>query len=146
MSVLPQSVRAQNLAHFLSRNARQIGARPAIISGERRMDWAELDARVSALAAAMRDRFAIRHGDRVLVQLRNSPEIIETMLACWRLGAVWVPANYRQSPEEAVYLAQKADTVLMICEADYSDHAAACTAACRAVLASSRSEASWLRL
>ena len=78
---LPWSTRTTNLAHFLTRNAARLGDRPAIIWGDLTLTWAELDARVSALAAAMRDRFGIVPGDRVLVQTPNNNEIIVSMLA-----------------------------------------------------------------
>jgi fatty-acyl-CoA synthase len=118
---LPRTTRTANLAHFLTRNARRIPHRPAIVLAEvdgteTVFDWATLDARVSALAAAMRDRFGLTAGRRLLVQSSNNNQITETMLACWRLGAVWTPANYRQGPEEVAYLAQKADVALMMCE------------------------------
>lgn len=120
---LPWSTRTTNLAHFLSRNARRLGDRPAIIWDEKVITWAELDQRVSALAAAMKERFGIVPGDRVLVQSPNNNEITEIMLACWRAGAVWVPSNYRQSPAEVAYLGEKAEATLMFCEEGFPDHA-----------------------
>jgi len=126
---LPWTTRTTNLAHFLTRNARRLGDRPAIIDARGTLTWSELDTRVSALAAAMRDRFGIKAGDRVLVQSPNNREITETMLACWRLGAVWVPSNYRQRPDEVAYLAKKSDVALMFCEQNFPDHATACVEA-----------------
>lgn len=120
---LPWSTRTTNLAHFLTRNARRLGDRPAIIWDDLTLTWAELDRRVSALAAAMRSRFGTVPGDRVLVQSTNNNQITEIMLACWRLGAVWVPSNFRQSPAEVAYLGEKAEASLMFCEAGFPDHA-----------------------
>ena len=128
-TALPWSTRTMNLCHYLTRHARRLGDRPAMIQGDLTLSWAQLDARVSALAAAMRDRFGVVHGDRVLVQCSNTHEITETMLACWRLGAVWVPANYRQSPGEVAFLGSKSDVSLMFCEADFPEHASAAIAA-----------------
>ncbi|MBO0347456.1 acyl-CoA synthetase [Roseibium sp. CAU 1637] len=125
---LPWSTRSSNIAHFLTRNARRLGARPAIIWGDHRWTWGELDARVSALAIAMRDDFGIRHGDRILVQSPNNNQITEIMLACFRLGAVWVPSNFRQGADEVAFLAQKADVAMMFCEEGFPAHAAACRA------------------
>lgn len=126
---LQWSTRTTNLAHFLTRNAARLGDRPAIIWGDLTLSWAQLDARVHALAAAMRDRFGISAGDRVLVQTPNNNQIIESMLACWRIGAVWVPSNHRQHPHELAYLAQKSDAVLMLCHEQSKAHAEACMAA-----------------
>ncbi|MFW2543902.1 acyl-CoA synthetase [Primorskyibacter sp. 2E107] len=126
---LPWSVRGHNLAHFLTKNAARLKDRPALIRGDHVLSWRALDARVSALAAAMAEDFGVRPGDRIMVQSPNNPEMTEIMFACWRIGAVWVPSNFRQRPDEVAYLAQKSDVSLMFCEEGYPDHARACVAA-----------------
>ena len=126
---LPWSTRTTNIAHFLTRNARRFADRPAIIWGDDTWSWAELDKRVSALASVMREKYGIKHGDRILVQSPNNNQITEVMLACFRLGAVWVPSNFRQGPDEVAYLGQKAEVALMVCEAGFPAHAEACRAA-----------------
>ncbi|MCT4578663.1 acyl-CoA synthetase [Donghicola sp.] len=126
---LPWSTRTTNLAHFLTRNAARLGDRPAIIWDDLTITWGQLDARVSALSAAMQDRFGVQHGDRILVQSPNNNQITEIMLACWRVGAVWVPSNFRQRADEVAYLGKKADVSLMFCEQDFAGHATACTEA-----------------
>jgi len=123
---LPWTTRTTNLAHFLTRNARRLPDKPALVHEDQVINWAQLDARVSALSMAMRERFGVQAGDRVLVQSANNIQISEVMLACWRIGAVWVPSNFRQRPDEVAYLAQKAEASLMVCEADFPDHAKAC--------------------
>jgi fatty-acyl-CoA synthase len=49
------------------------------------------------MAAALAER-GIGKGDRVLVQSKNCNQMFESMFACFRLGAVWVPTNFRQTP------------------------------------------------
>ncbi len=126
---LPWSVRTSNLAHFLTRNARRLPNHPALIHDELTLTWHQLDKRVSALAAAMLERFKVQPGDRVLLQSANNVQIVEIMLACWRIGAVWVPSNFRQRPDEVAYLAEKTQASLMFCEADFPEHADTCKAA-----------------
>ena len=127
----PQSTRVANLAHLLTRNARRLPDQPGIIWGANRWSWAEFDARVSAFAAALRTRFGVTKGTRVLVQAQNSNQIFESMLACFRLGAVWVPTNFRHSPDEVAFLAQSSGAQVMICDAEFPDHVAACTGIAR---------------
>ena len=57
--------------------------------------------------------------------------MFETMLACFRLGAVYVPANFRQTPDEVAWLAESSGAVGMICGAEFPDHASACNTAAR---------------
>ena len=47
------------------------------------------------------------------------------MFAAFRLGAVWVPTNFRLLPGEIVCLARTSGSALFLCHADFPDHAAA---------------------
>ncbi len=126
--VLPQSTKVSNLAHFLTRSARRLADRPALVWRDRTWSWREFDERVSAMAAALRDHFGVKKGDRILIQSPNCNQMFESMFACFRIGAVWVPANYRQTPSEVAYLGEASGAKGMICHADFPDHAAACAA------------------
>lgn len=126
---LPWSVRTHNLAHFLTRNARRLPDHPALIHDDLTVTWSQLDKQVSALAAAMLARFNVQAGDRILLQSANNVQIVEIMLACWRIGAVWVPSNFRQRPDEVAYLAEKTQASVMFCESDFPDHADTCVTA-----------------
>ncbi len=123
---LPWSTRTTNLAHFLTHNARRLPNHPAVIQGDATLSWAELEKTVSALAQAMLERFNVQPGERVLLQSANNIQIVEVMLACWRIGAVWVPSNLRQQPEEVAYLAEKTQASIMFCEATFPEHASTC--------------------
>ncbi|WP_330448570.1 AMP-binding protein [Paracoccus marcusii] len=65
-----------------------------------------MQARVGALAHALAQNYGVTKGDRVLVQSANCLQMLATMFACWRIAAVWVPANFRLSPDDLAYLAQ----------------------------------------
>ena len=47
------------------------------------------------------------------------------MFAAFRLGAVWVPTNFRLLPDEVATLAQDSGAKRFLCHADFPDHAAA---------------------
>jgi acyl-CoA synthetase (AMP-forming)/AMP-acid ligase II len=117
-----------NLAHVLRKNARRQGDAPGLVQGERHWTWAELDTRVDAMVAALAARGVVK-GDRVLVQSRNCHQLFESMFVCFRLGAVWVPTNYRQTPAEVAYLAGASGARALICGGLFPDHAAAIRAA-----------------
>ncbi|WP_457108459.1 acyl-CoA synthetase [Methylobacterium sp. P5_C11] len=127
--VAPCSRRVMNLAHFLRRAGRRFPDAVGLAWGTQRLTWAELDARVDAMAAALAGR-GVAKGDRVLVQARNSNQLFESMFVCFRLGAVWVPTNFRQTPQEVAYLASASGASALICGAGFPDHAAAVRAAC----------------
>jgi fatty-acyl-CoA synthase len=122
--VAPASTRVMNLSHFLRQAARRHGAETGFVWGERTWTWADLDRRVDAMAAALSSK-GIGKGDRVLVQSKNCNQMFESMFACFRLGAVWVPTNFRQTPGEVTYLAQASGASAMICHSDFPEHAEA---------------------
>ncbi|WP_230531508.1 acyl-CoA synthetase [Microvirga roseola] len=122
--VAPVSRRVMNLSHFLRQTARRHGQEIGFVWGDATWTWAELDRRVDAIAATLTAK-GIRKGDRVLVQSKNCNQMFEAMFACFRTGAVFVPTNFRQTPDEVAYLAQASGASALICHCDFPEHAAA---------------------
>jgi fatty-acyl-CoA synthase len=126
--VTRMSRRVMNLAHFITQNARRHGERAGLIWGGRSWNWREIDARVSALAVALAAHGVVK-GDRILVHSKNCDEMFWSMFASFRLGAVWVPTNFRLMPDEVAYLATASGAKAFLCHGDFPDHAAAVQAA-----------------
>ncbi|HKU06911.1 MAG TPA: acyl-CoA synthetase [Bradyrhizobium sp.] len=122
------SNRVMNLAYMLTQNARRHGDRVGFIWGERSFTWREIEAKVTALAAALAAR-GVAKGDRILVHSKNCDEMFWSMFAAFRLGAVWVPTNFRLMPDEVAYLATASGAKAFLCHGDFPDHAAAVKAA-----------------
>src|ERR1700722_8211757 len=122
------SNRVMNLAHLLTQNARRHGNRVGFIWAENSRTWREIDARVSALAAALAAR-GIGNGDRILVHSKNCDEMFWSMFSAFRLGAVWVPTNFRLMPDEVAWLATASGAKAFLCHGDFPGHAAAVQAA-----------------
>ena len=120
--VAPCSRRVMNLAHLLTQNARRFPGHPGFIWRDRTWTWAEIDAQVSALAAALKAR-GLSKGDRLFVHSKNCDEMFVSMFAAFRLGAVWVPTNFRLMPDELIYLAEFSGAKGFLCHADFPDHA-----------------------
>ncbi|MFG1237655.1 acyl-CoA synthetase [Xanthobacter autotrophicus DSM 597] len=126
------SRRVMNLSHFLRQAARRLPAHIAFVEGARTVTWVEMDARVDAMAAELAARGVVK-GDRILVQSKNCLEMFESMFAAFRLGAVWVPTNYRQTPGEVAYLASASGASVMICHRDFPEHVEAVRAEAPAI-------------
>ena len=124
-----QSRRVMNLAHLLRSAARRHGAEIGFVHGEATWTWGDIEAQATSLAAGLAAG-GVAKGGRVLVQSRNRLEMFVSMFACFRLGAVWVPTNFRQTPSEVAYLAQASGAVAMLCDAAFPDHPPAAQAAC----------------
>ncbi|WGR92048.1 acyl-CoA synthetase [Bradyrhizobium sp. ISRA443] len=118
------SRRVMNLAYILTQNARRHGDRPGFIWNEKVWSWRHIDRNVSALAAALAARGIVK-GDRILVHSKNCDEMFWSMFAAFRLGAVWVPTNFRLMPDEVAYLAAASGAKAFLCHGDFPEHARA---------------------
>ncbi|MBD0271631.1 MAG: AMP-binding protein [Acetobacteraceae bacterium] len=127
---------AMNVGRLLTQTARRLPDHVALVWGEMQWSWSELDARVDRFCAALRAR-GIGQGDRLLVHSRNSDAMFESMWAAFKLGAVWVPTNFRLTPAEVAYLARVSRARAMLRDTGFAAHADAARAEgfCEAVLA-----------
>ena len=122
MTLAPATTRVMNLGHYLEQNVRRLGDHPALIWGQDSWSWLAMEARVGAMAAVLADH-GIAKGDRVLVQSQNCNQLWESMWACFRLGAVWVPANFRGMPGDLAWMAELSGAKLLLCNAAFPEHA-----------------------
>lgn len=86
------------------RQAREHGERPALRFAGEELSYTQVWAAASAVAAALRDDYGVRPGDRVAIAMRNYPEWV---LAFWGIqlaGAVAVGFNAWFGREELAYL------------------------------------------
>ncbi len=118
---LPYSRRVMNLGDLLTQAAQKTPDSPAIIWGIKQWNWRQLNARVDKLAQAMAS-MGIVEGDRILVQARNGNHMFESMFACFKLGAIWVPANFRLTPEDISDIAESSGATALISQVEFSEH------------------------
>jgi len=83
--------------------ARRYPHKSAIEMGDLRLTYAELNARVNQLANALQDK-GVRPGDRVAIMSENSLEFVVVTFATAKVGAVFVPLNFRYGPQELAYV------------------------------------------
>jgi long-chain acyl-CoA synthetase len=83
------------------RRSRPLGT--ALVCGSERYTYPEMDRRTNQLANAMAGD-GVGPGDLVVWLGQNCHRVLECLLACAKIGAVLVPANWRQSPEELLTL------------------------------------------
>ena len=76
------------------------------LATRRWLTYREFDDRATRLATALRERFGVERGDRVGFLAQNSTDHFETMFACWKLGAIFVPVNWRLSPHETAAIVE----------------------------------------
>src|SRR3954469_16034431 len=90
------------IGQMLTEARRRTPDRDALHFEGRSWTYAGLDDAAERIATALKDR-GVRPGDRVALFLPNCPELILGYFACFKLGAVAVPLNYRYREAEARY-------------------------------------------
>jgi acyl-CoA synthetase (AMP-forming)/AMP-acid ligase II len=93
----------QTTAAVLDRMLAEDPDRPALIGRSGRFSYGELDAVVNRAAAVFAE-LGVGPGDRVAVCLGNDVDIVITLLASQRLGALWVGVNRPLAAPEKTYV------------------------------------------
>ena len=106
------------------------------LASGRELTYAELSARVRALAYQLETRFGIQAGDRVAVLSRNDARCFEVLYACAHVGAVCVLLNWRLSPMELAAIVADTGPTLLVAEtaAAQTAHSVAATATMHVLL------------
>ena len=117
------------IAHFARRTPDKLAV--VDLASERRLDYAQFDARISHLATHLRDGVKIARGDRVAVLAHNTTDTLEVQFACGRIGAVFLPLNTRLTVPELQYIVGDAAPKLMIHDAALADLALAVAKRCQ---------------
>ncbi|NUU24080.1 MAG: AMP-binding protein, partial [Streptomycetaceae bacterium] len=104
-NALTPAVRARRhgLADLLARSAVRTPDKTAVVFGELRQSFAELDALVSRTAAGFAER-GVAKGDRVVLLARNSHGFAVAYFALARIGAISVPVNFMLTAPEVAYV------------------------------------------
>lgn len=112
---------------WLAHHARTRPAKTAVLDlpSGRRLGYAEVNERTERLATALATRSGVRAGDRVAVLSRNSANMFEVQFACWKLGAVFVPLNWRLAVPELDYIARECEPRVLLHGAEFGAAAAA---------------------
>ena len=105
--------KAFNLADMFELVADRASARAALVCGEHRASFAQLEQRANQLAHYLAAQ-GVGAGAHVGLYLYNCNEYIEGMLACFKLRAVPINVNYRYAQDELLYLFDNADLVACI--------------------------------
>ena len=109
-----------NISEFLSITSMIVPDRLSIIDGDRRITFKDLDIRVNRLANKFHS-MGVGKGDRVVVLQINCTEHIEIYLAAAKLGAVYIPLNFRATADELLYMITDAAPIVIFAGQRYLD-------------------------
>ena len=100
-------------AYYLGRAARWYPDRIAVIEGETRLTYRELDQRASALARAL-IHLGVKPGDRVAVLQANNHQFMEALAGAARAGAAFVPILGMLTEADHAYVVQDCGARVLI--------------------------------
>lgn len=105
-----------NVGDALTRTAGRMPDAVAVVDGERRWTYDQLNRRVNQVANGLAARGYTR-GDALALASGNSGEFLVTYLACAKLGLVCVPMNLGWRPDEIAYVLDHSESRGVVVEA-----------------------------
>ncbi len=93
--------------------------RTAVVCGDRRVTWSELDQRANAIANDLVAAGVGRQG-KVMVYLYNGPEYLETVFGAFKAALAPANVNYRYGPQEVAYLFENADAEAAVFDVEFA--------------------------
>ncbi|HEV8691769.1 MAG TPA: AMP-binding protein [Ideonella sp.] len=101
------------LGEILEEHRRARPQQLAVVGEGRRLTYPALADRVQQLANALEDA-GVRRGDRVLWLAQNHPGVLEGIIACGQLGAMFCPVNWRQTADELAFVIDDLEPHLVV--------------------------------
>ncbi len=114
---------ALNIADLAEHAIDAVPDRVALICGDEKLTYAELEERANRLAHYLIDQ-GVKKDDKVGLYCRNRNEIVIAMLGIVKAGAILVNVNYRYVEGELRYLFDNSDMVALVHERQYADRVA----------------------
>jgi fatty-acyl-CoA synthase len=103
----------QGIGYWLTRRASLSPARKALIFEGAEWTYAEFNQRVNTLAHALKS-LGVNHGDRIGYLDLNHPNFFITLFATAKLGAIFVPLNFRLTGQELLFIINDAGVHTLI--------------------------------
>ncbi len=101
------------LVEDFDRSVRMFPRRPAMVFGERRLNWHELGLEVNRAARLLLE-LGVRPGDRVVLYSVNSDQFVIAVHAIFKVGGVLVTINPRSAAPEVRFFLQDSGAKLLL--------------------------------
>lgn len=105
-----------NVGDMLTRSAARYPRRTAVVDGNRRLSYTDINTWVNRAAHGLAGR-GYHRGDALAVASGNSVEFLITYYACAKLGVVCVPINLGWRTEEVAYVLEHSQSRGLVVEA-----------------------------
>jgi long-chain acyl-CoA synthetase len=111
-----------NVASLFARAGRTFPEAPGVASGsDVLLTYAQLVRRSAVIAGRLRQKLALRQGDRAALVMSNAPAYVELLLAGWWAGLTMVPVNAKLHLRELEYILDHAGARVAFATPDLAD-------------------------
>jgi acyl-CoA synthetase (AMP-forming)/AMP-acid ligase II len=101
-----------NTTEFLGIASAICPDRDSMVFGSQRWTYVQTHERVNRLANAL-EKLGLEKGDRIGLIHVNCPQYIESYFACAKLGAIFIPMNFRAKADELAYMIANAEAKIL---------------------------------
>ncbi|HEX8917879.1 MAG TPA: long-chain fatty acid--CoA ligase [Chloroflexota bacterium] len=122
------SIGEERAPHWLDRLASLWPGRIALThpDSDTHFTYVELKRRADAVAGSLAQR-GVNAGDRVAAVMYNGVEMVDLFFACGRLGAIFVPLNWRLSDRELQFILDDVEPRIVVSEPELFDVSRSCS-------------------
>ncbi len=110
-----------NIAHWIENWALATPEKTAIRFEGKAISYLEFNRQINASAQVLKNGLGIQPGDRIAYLGQNHPRILVLLFACARLGAIFVPLNWRLTPNEHLYVLHDSGARTLLVDAPYRE-------------------------
>ena len=100
------------------------------LASNRKFTYAEMDARVTRAALYLRDGVGVADGERVALLCHNDSDAFEIQFACRRIGAIFMPLNWRLAVAELEYICNDGEPKVLVHGKEFASQAKEIQALC----------------
>lgn len=138
-----------NIAHWIENWAVATAEKIAIRFAGQGTSYAEFNRQIKACARMLKNGLGVEPGDRIAYLGQNHPRILVLLFACARLGAIFVPLNWRLTPTEHLYVLKDSGARILLVDDPYREQCEELKTAlpgCQFVAVQGKAGAGWLAL
>jgi long-chain acyl-CoA synthetase len=114
----PQRIRRIALGDILHRSARRFGERAALIDGDHRLSYRELNEASNRFAHHLLG-LGMRSGERVGMLCANSIQMVVAIFGIHKAGLTWVPINTTLAIDSIGYILDHAEISRMVLDVGF---------------------------
>ncbi|MEA2790597.1 MAG: fatty-acyl-CoA synthase [Acetobacteraceae bacterium] len=109
------------IAHHAMRRPHSLAA--VDLATGRHHTYRDYDGRISRLAGSFRSQYGIVAGDRIAVLAPNTTDTFEVQFACGRIGAIFVPLNWRLAKPELRAILADCTPAMLVYDLEFAERA-----------------------